>query len=47
MTESAAGEIVSLPMYPQLKTEQLEKVAAEVIAFAAKQASMVPAQAIG
>jgi dTDP-4-amino-4,6-dideoxygalactose transaminase len=34
VTESAATEIVSLPMYPQLKLEQQEKVAAEVMAFA-------------
>jgi dTDP-4-amino-4,6-dideoxygalactose transaminase len=36
VTESAAAEIVSLPMYPQLTLEQLEKVASEVIAFAAR-----------
>jgi len=36
VTESAAAEIVSLPMYPQLKLEQQEKVAAEVIAFATR-----------
>ena len=34
VTESAAAEIVSLPMYPQLTLEQQEKVAAGVIAFA-------------
>lgn len=37
VAESAAAEIVSLPMYPQLKREQLEKVAAEVLKFAATQ----------
>ena len=37
VTESAAAEIVSLPMYPQLRREQQEKVAAEVRAFASKQ----------
>lgn len=34
ITESAAAEIVSLPMYPQLTTVQQEKVVAGVIAFA-------------
>jgi len=36
VTESAAAEIVSLPMYPQLKLAQQEKVAAEVVGFATK-----------
>lgn len=36
VTESAAAEIVSLPMFPQLTLEQQEKVAAEVIAFATR-----------
>lgn len=36
VTESAAAEIVSLPMFPQLGLEQQEKVAAEVIAFATR-----------
>ena len=43
VTESAASEIVSLPMYPQLKLAQLEKVAAEVMAFAAASGSLLPA----
>ena len=33
VTESAAAEIVSLPMYPQLTSEQQEKVASEVRSF--------------
>ncbi len=37
VTESAAGEILSLPMYPQLPLEQQERVAAEVSTFAAQQ----------
>ena len=36
VTESAAAEIVSLPMYPQLEFEQQEKVAAAVIGFTAQ-----------
>ena len=36
VSESAAGEILSLPMYPQLALEQQERVAAEVTAFVAK-----------
>jgi dTDP-4-amino-4,6-dideoxygalactose transaminase len=36
VTESAAAEIVSLPMYPQLSLAQQEKVAAEVISFVAQ-----------
>lgn len=36
VTESAAAEIVSLPMYPQLKLAQQEKVAVEVIGFATR-----------
>jgi len=36
VTESAASEIVSLPMFPQLTSEQLEKVCAEVKSFTAK-----------
>jgi len=36
VTESAAAEIVSLPMYPQLMSTQQEKVAAEVVKFATK-----------
>ncbi|WP_348260822.1 DegT/DnrJ/EryC1/StrS family aminotransferase [Telmatobacter sp. DSM 110680] len=36
VSESAAGEILSLPMYPQLASEQQERVAAEVTAFVAK-----------
>jgi len=43
VTESATAEIVSLPMYPQLTSAQLERVAAEVKAFASKQQS--PAKA--
>ena len=54
VTESAAAEIVSLPMYPQLKAEQQEKVAAEVIVFAARMretadpalSTLVPAEPI-
>ena len=37
VTEKAAGEIVSLPMYPELKREQLEHVAATVMEFVLKQ----------
>jgi len=33
VTESAAAEIISLPIYPQLTSEQQERVAAEVTAF--------------
>ena len=36
VTESAAGEILSLPMYPQLGSEQQARVAAEVKAFVAQ-----------
>jgi dTDP-4-amino-4,6-dideoxygalactose transaminase len=36
VTESVAGEILSLPMYPQLTSEQQERVAAEVKAFVTK-----------
>jgi dTDP-4-amino-4,6-dideoxygalactose transaminase len=36
VTERAAAEIVSLPMYPQLTSEQQEKVAGEVASFTAK-----------
>lgn len=36
VSESAAGEIVSLPMYPQLTLPQQEKVAAEVMSFSTK-----------
>jgi len=36
VTESAAGEILSLPMYPQLAPEQQERVVAEVKAFVTK-----------
>lgn len=43
VTESAAAEIVSLPMYPQLKVAHVEKVAAEVMAFSAAAGSLVPA----
>ena len=39
VTESCAAEIVSLPMYPQLAPENLERVAKEVIAFCAKRQS--------
>jgi dTDP-4-amino-4,6-dideoxygalactose transaminase len=43
VTESAAAEILSLPMYPQLKLAEQEKVAAEVMAFAATLGNLVPA----
>jgi dTDP-4-amino-4,6-dideoxygalactose transaminase len=43
VTESAAAEIVSLPMYPQLILPQQEKVAAEVVKFATK--TTIPDQA--
>ena len=53
VTESAAAEIVSLPVFPQLTLEQQEKIAAEVIAFATRSretaeptASLVSAQTI-
>lgn len=36
VSESAAAEIVSLPMYPQLTSAQQEKVAAEVMSFTTK-----------
>lgn len=36
VTESAASEILSLPMFPQLTSEQVEKVCTEVKAFTAK-----------
>jgi len=36
VTESAAAEIVSLPMYPQLTSAQQEKVAGEVASFTAQ-----------
>jgi dTDP-4-amino-4,6-dideoxygalactose transaminase len=44
VTESAAAEILSLPMYPQLTSTQQEKVAAAVTAFAA-QSRLEPAGA--
>jgi dTDP-4-amino-4,6-dideoxygalactose transaminase len=43
VTESAAAEIVSLPMYPQLTTAQLEKVAVEVMDFAPALENLVSA----
>jgi len=54
VTESAAAEIVSLPMYPQLSAGQQKRVAAEVMAFAAKQrdsadmeqSTLIPAEPI-
>lgn len=36
VTEKAAKEIVSLPMFPQLKTEQQARVVEEVLAFTSK-----------
>jgi dTDP-4-amino-4,6-dideoxygalactose transaminase len=33
VTENAAGEIVSLPMFPQLTASQQSQVANEVLAF--------------
>jgi dTDP-4-amino-4,6-dideoxygalactose transaminase len=36
VTESVSAEIVSLPMFPHLLSAQQERVAAEVLAFAAK-----------
>ena len=36
VAESAAAEIISIPMFPQLTSEQLEKVCAEVKSFTAK-----------
>jgi len=36
VTERAASEIVSLPMFPQLTAKQQSRVVAEVLAFAAK-----------
>jgi dTDP-4-amino-4,6-dideoxygalactose transaminase len=36
VTESAATEIVSLPMYPQLTSDQQQKVAGEVVSFTTK-----------
>jgi len=47
VTESCATEIVSLPMYPQLSLEDLEKVVREVQAFCAKrqgEATLVAAE---
>ena len=47
VTESCATEIVSLPMYPQLSLENLEKVVREVQAFCAKrqgEATLVAAE---
>jgi dTDP-4-amino-4,6-dideoxygalactose transaminase len=38
VTERAAGEIVSLPMYPQLTAAQQARVAAQVRAFLAERA---------
>jgi len=36
VTESAAAEIISLPMYPQLTSAQQEKVAAQITTFMTK-----------
>lgn len=54
VSESLAAEIVSLPMFPQLTLSQQEKVAAGVIAYAAKMresaneefGTLIPAQPI-
>jgi dTDP-4-amino-4,6-dideoxygalactose transaminase/acetyltransferase-like isoleucine patch superfamily enzyme len=35
VTEKAAAEIISLPMFPQLSSDQVSRVAAEVLAFVA------------
>jgi dTDP-4-amino-4,6-dideoxygalactose transaminase len=42
VTERAAAEIVSLPMFPQLTTDQQARVVAEVCAFAAESRSTQP-----
>lgn len=42
VTERAAAEIVSLPMFPQLTADQQARVAAEVSAFAAESRSTQP-----
>ena len=34
-TERAAAEVLSLPLYPQLSTEHLDRVAAAIAQFAA------------
>ena len=44
ISEGAAAEIVSLPMYPHLTLEQQQKVTAEVMAFATKQRDAVDAE---
>ena len=41
VTESAAAEIISLPMYPQLTSTQQERVAAEVRSFTRPRRSSV------
>lgn len=48
VTESAAAEIVSLPMFPQLTPAQQERVAAEVMSFSSKlqNASQVNVEAL-
>jgi len=55
VTESAAAEIISLPMYPQLSSAQQERVALEVASYTRKSqsrsggiefASLVPAEPI-
>ena len=33
VTEKVAGEIVSLPMFPQMKSEQQDRVASEIARF--------------
>ena len=38
VTESAATEIISLPMYPHLTDRQQSKVAEEILAFTSKTA---------
>ena len=39
ITARAAAEILSLPMFPQLRAEQQARVAEEVLAFTSKHAS--------
>jgi dTDP-4-amino-4,6-dideoxygalactose transaminase len=47
VTERAAAEIVSLPMYPQLTAAQQARVAAEVRAFMKTRDVLAVAQAAG
>jgi dTDP-4-amino-4,6-dideoxygalactose transaminase len=42
VSESAASEIISLPMFPQLTAQQQARVGREIIAFSAKASGTHP-----